>query len=93
MAGYTRADVPTGPVSQSGVSPATFDRVHSLITDVATVAELLERSVFGGGPTTASAVAEAVAAARRVHQAAQQPDVRWLIRELVGAAGVTPIRA
>lgn len=93
MAGYTGADGPTGPASQSGVSPATVDRVRSLITDVATVAELLERSVFGGGPTEASAVAEAVAAARRVHQAAQQPDVRWLIGELVGAAGVTPILA
>jgi transglutaminase-like putative cysteine protease len=93
MAGYSGADVPTGPAGQSGVSAATFDRVRSLVGDVAMVAELLERSVFGGGSIEASAVTEAVAAARRVHQAAQQPDVRWLLRELVGAAGAAPILA
>ena len=93
MAGYSSADVPTGLASQSGLSAATFDRVRSLVADVATVAELLERSVFGGGPVETSAVTDAVAAARRVHQAAQQPDVRWLLRELVGAAGAAPILA
>jgi transglutaminase-like putative cysteine protease len=78
---------------QSGVSPATFDRTEALVADVAMVAELLERSVFGDASIEASAVADAVAAARRVHQASQLPDVRRLLQEVVGAAGATPMLA
>jgi transglutaminase-like putative cysteine protease len=84
---YGDGDRWAGPGGPGAPSSATLDRVRTLVADVVTVADLLERSVFGGEPVGATAGAEAATAARRVHLGTGQPDVRWLLADVVSPIG------
>jgi transglutaminase-like putative cysteine protease len=87
MERYGGGDRWSDPGAPAGHSAATLDRVCTLVVDVVTVADLLERSVFGGEPVGTTGGAEAAAAARRVYLASGQPDVRRVLGEMVGRIG------
>ena len=81
MERYEEADRSPAPPA------AAVDRVRSLVADVAVVADLLERSVFGGEPIGGAAAADVAGAAQRVHQATRQPGVGWVLRDMVRPIG------
>ena len=56
MERYANADRWSDLGASGGPSAASVDRVRSLVVDVATVADLLARSVFGGEPVGAGMV-------------------------------------
>jgi len=78
-----------GPDDLPGTVTPSPGGLRSVATDVARVADLLERSVFGGETFDPAVVAEAEAASQRVRRTLRRVDVR---RRLHGPASEVPAR-